>query len=564
MLLARLGRLESRRVRDLCPGQTGTACGEQHAGFQSIDLSAGRGQERQRAGDGIRGKFGGAPKSVMSEINRRRRRRCRAPRAGIKLIGTKGTKVLLRSCFPPGLRMVVANPVRGIILVFHAAILHNQQNVVNILLKGGGVILELKDAFVDTSGGKAGALGALLRAGLLVPDGFVVPFAEYRAGVGGCHAEPVAGKPKGLEEALEKNDCVIGPMPISAGLRDAIARGLDVLGNPSVAVRSSANSEDTAEASAAGQYDSILAVQGAGAVADAVQACWASLHSGRAVNYRSAIDRDEASMPAAMAVLVQRLIDAEVSGVMFTPPRPEEATHIEASWGLGPTVAGGTVTPDSYRITADGAASRHLADKRIRMDREGARLITGSVPNSDRGMAVLDAATVARLARLGREVASLLGGPQDIEWAIAEGRIWILQARPVTATPPLPVPHTVAASPNAASSATLVGTPGSQGAVAGTARIVRGPDDFARVCRGDILVCPHTDPAWTPLLSIAAGVVTETGGVLSHAAIVARELRIPAVLGVVEATTRLHDGTLIFVDGTAGTVVVDQGVPSRP
>ncbi|MGO2541116.1 MAG: PEP/pyruvate-binding domain-containing protein, partial [Specibacter sp.] len=167
------------------------------------------------------------------------------------------------------------------------------------------MILELKDAFVDTSGGKAGALGALLRAGLPVPDGFVVPFAEYRAGVDGCHVEPVAGKPKGPDKTLEKNDCVIGPMPIPAGLRDAIARGLDVLGNPSVAVRSSANSEDTAEASAAGQYDSILAVQGAGAVTDAVQACWASLHSGRAIDYRLAIDRDAASRPAAMAVLVQ-------------------------------------------------------------------------------------------------------------------------------------------------------------------------------------------------------------------------------------------------------------------
>lgn len=423
------------------------------------------------------------------------------------------------------------------------------------------MILQLRDAVVGTSGGKAGALGALLRAGLPVPDGFVVPFDDYRAVVGGCPVDPIAGKSnepdKTLEGALNAGGGVVGAMPLSQALHDSIAHGLDVLGNPPVAVRSSANTEDTAEASAAGQYDSILAVQGADAVAGAVQACWASLHSRRASNYRAAIDRDAASGPVAMAVLVQRLIDAEVSGVMFTPPRPEGATHIEASWGLGPTVAGGTVTPDSYRITVDGTASRTLADKRIRVDRDGARLVTGSVPPAARGAAVLDEATLARLACLGREVASLLGGPQDIEWAIAEGRIWILQARPVTAAPPLPVSRTVAASTDAASPAMLVGTPGSQGAAAGTARIVRGPDDFARVGRGDILVCPHTDPAWTPLLRIAAGVVTETGGVLSHAAIVARELRIPAVLGVAEATTRLHDGASVSVDGTAGTVVVE-------
>lgn len=266
----------------------------------------------------------------MGEVNRRRRRGCRAPRAGIKFIGTKGSQVLLCRCFAPGLRVVVASP--------------------------GWVIRQLKDAVVEASGGKAGALGALLRAGLRVPDGFVVPFDEYRASVGRCHVEP-------LEEPHDNAGGLIGAMPISEALRDAIDRGLDVLGSPPVAVRSSANTEDTAEASAAGQYESILAVQGADVVADAVQACWASLHSGRAINYCSAIDRDAASGSPVMAVLVQRLIDAEVSGVMFTPPRPEGATHIEASWGLGPTVVGGTV---SQTHTASPLTGRRAALSRIK------------------------------------------------------------------------------------------------------------------------------------------------------------------------------------------------------
>ncbi|MDX3108438.1 PEP-utilizing enzyme, partial [Nonomuraea angiospora] len=109
------------------------------------------------------------------------------------------------------------------------------------------------------------------------------------------------------------------------------------------------------------------------------------------------------------------------------------------------------------------------------------------------------------------------------------------------------------AAPDAPAGA-LAGTPGSRGTATGAARIVRGPGDFARVHPGDILVCPFTDPAWTPLLRIAAGVVTETGGVLSHAAIVARELGIPAVLGVPDATGRLHDDTVITIDGTTGAV----------
>lgn len=144
----------------------------------------------------------------------------------------------------------------------------------------------------------------------------------------------------------------------------------------------------------------------------------------------------------------------------------------------------------------------------------------------------------------------MLGGAQDIEWAIADGKIWILQARPVTAAPPPPsLAEALATSP-----AALTGTPGSHGSVTGTAWIVRGPGDFSRVHRGDILVCPYTDPAWTPLLRIVAGVVTETGGILSHAAIIAREHRIPAVLGAPNATTRIHDGITITVDGTTGTV----------
>lgn len=373
------------------------------------------------------------------------------------------------------------------------------------------MIVPLKEAVADTCGGKAGALGALLRAGLPVPDGFVLPFAAHRA----------AGR----------------------DLLDALARALDELGDPPVAVRSSAADEDTGQASAAGQYDSFLAVHGAGEVADAVRACWASLFSPRAVDYRGTYG------DVAMAVIVQRHLDAEVSGVMFTPADPSDATEIEASWGLGPSVVGGTVTPDAYRVAGDGSLTSTVADKRTRLDRYGTQLVTRDVPAGARHEPAIDDAAATHLAELGKEIAALRGGPQDIEWAIAGGRTWILQARPVTAAPP-PSPSTVSGLPAGA----LTGTPGSRGTATGPARIVRGPGDFARVRPGDILVCPFTDPAWTPLLRIVAGVVTETGGVLSHAAIVAREHAIPAVLGVRNATSALHDGTVITIDGSTGAV----------
>ncbi|RVX41031.1 pyruvate,water dikinase [Nonomuraea polychroma] len=409
------------------------------------------------------------------------------------------------------------------------------------------MIVPLMEAVADTCGGKAAALGALLRAGLPVPDGFVVPFAAYLAAVRELDLGRLAGEPDDLDAARQ----AIEARPVHATVVDALGRALGELGDPPVAVRSSAANEDTGQASAAGQHESFLAVHGVSEVADAVRACWASLFSPRAVHYRgAAVGDDRPSDDLVMAVIVQRHLDAEVSGVMFTPADPKDATEIEASWGLGPSVVGGTVTPDAYRVAADGAVTRAVADKRTRLDRRGKRLVMSDVPTRARDRPAIDDATATQLAELGKEIAAVFGGPQDIEWAIVDGRTWVLQARPVTAAPPPPP------SPSGASHtpATLTGTPGSRGTVTGTARIVRGPGDFARVHPGDILVCPFTDPAWTPLLRIAAGVVTETGGVLSHAAIVAREHAIPAVLGIPNATTRLHDDTLITIDGTTGTV----------
>ncbi|MGI5271602.1 PEP/pyruvate-binding domain-containing protein [Nonomuraea sp. CA-218870] len=432
------------------------------------------------------------------------------------------------------------------------------------------MIVPLVSAKAATCGGKAGALGALLRAGLPVPDGFVLPFAAYRAAVRGLDLERLAAEPDRAGTVRRAIEARPVPAAVPAAVAGALARALGDLGDPPVAVRSSAAHEDTGQTSAAGQHDSFLAVRGAGAVTDAVRACWASLFTARAVDYRG--ERPLGDL--AMAVLVQRHLDAEVAGVMFTPAAPGDATRVEASWGLGPSVVGGTVTPDAYRVAGDGPVTRVVARKQTRLDRCGGRLVTSDVPRSDRDRPVIDDATARSLAALGTEIAAVRGGPQDVEWAIADGRVWILQARPLTAetpawppsltsppttpatdTPATDTPATVAApATSSAAVAMLTGTPGSRGIVTGTARIIRGPRDFERARPGDIIVCPFTDPAWTPLLRIAAGVVTETGGALSHAAIVAREHGIPAVLGVANATTRLHDDSAVTVDGATGTV----------
>lgn len=408
------------------------------------------------------------------------------------------------------------------------------------------MVVPLLNAAADACGTKAATLGTLQRAGWPVPDGFVIPFDAYRAVVDGVNVTSFNDEPNETDAVRR----AIETRSLPPSLLDAIGCGLDKLDNRSVAVRSSASSEDTASASAAGQHESVLAVQGVDEVVAAVRACWISLHSLRAIDYRRGTGRPWASTDEAMAVLVQRLVDAEVSGIMFTATSPGGSTEIEASWGLGTSIVGGTITPDAYRVAEDGPVSLTIGEKRTRLDRHANRLAARDVPGPMRIRPALDEATVMRLAKYGTEIAALLGGPQDIEWAIAEERIWILQARPITAVPPGRAPSLVPATPPA----TLNGVPGSHGSATGTARIVRGPRDFFRVRRGDILICPCTDPAWTPLLRIVAGVVTETGGILSHAAIVAREHRIPAVLCAPNATRRIHDGTTITVDGTAGTI----------
>ncbi|MCW4459172.1 PEP/pyruvate-binding domain-containing protein [Microbacterium sp. MPKO10] len=371
-----------------------------------------------------------------------------------------------------------------------------------------------------TAGAKAAALGTMLRAGLPVPEGFVLSTAAEH---------PADG-------------------PISEEQRRDVERAYARMGSPVVAVRSSASSEDSAHESEAGAYESILGVSGMDALLAAIQRCRLSLHSERARASRLTAGAADTTEHPTMAVIVQRMVHAEASGVLFTPATLDGAALIESSWGLGPSVVEGRVVPDRFRIDGDGTFHRRLGSTESRVDVQNGTLVTRAVGETHRSASTLTDEQVARIARLGAEIADLFGGPRDIEWALDGETLWILQARPITAA--LPMPDRA----GKACASDLTGVGGSSGRATGPARVVLGPADFSRVMPGDIIICPSTDPSWTPLLQRAAGVVAERGGMLAHAAIVAREHGIPAVLGVADATTRVTDGATLTIDGHLGTI----------
>jgi len=277
-------------------------------------------------------------------------------------------------------------------------------------------------------GGKAATLQALVAAGFDVPAGFAIA------------REAV---PQDLREAgsdLERAQAAVLSTPLPPALLDAVVRAYEALGGGAVAVRSSTTSEDLATLSGAGIQDSFLNVVGQDALADAIRASWASFFTERAVGY---LRQMGVSLPSVgLGIVVQRMAHPDAAGVLFTrdPVTGGHETIVNAAWGLGPSVASGLVSPDTFVVDPIGRRilRASVGDKRSRVVAAAAGVEVQGVPPEDSRRACLDEATVLRLAALGERVAAVLGGPEDVEWATEGDRIWLLQARPITA---LPSPH---------------------------------------------------------------------------------------------------------------------------
>lgn len=297
---------------------------------------------------------------------------------------------------------------------------------------------ELSSTDLAIAGGKGANLGELVRAGFPVPDGFVVTTAAYDAFVASSDLDARLD-----ERAAVTDTGAIGALFASAELpdeiADAIAAGYAELGGGPVAVRSSATAEDLPDASFAGQQDTFLNVAGTDEVLDAVRRCWASLWNARAIAYRERA-RHDAGAGLSIAVVVQRLVSAEVAGVMFTANPANgrrEQTVITAAWGLGEAIVGGLVEPDEYlvdRVHPENGR-RRIANKKVMTIGVAGGSEQVATPASKADTATLTEAQVRELTALGQRIEAHFGVPQDIEWALADGAFRVLQARPITALP---------------------------------------------------------------------------------------------------------------------------------
>ena len=422
-------------------------------------------------------------------------------------------------------------------------------------------------------GGKGANLGELTQAQIPVPPGFVVTTSAYRAflldtGLDRRIAELVEGLNVEDDEALQDTACqvraAIEEAPMPADLREQIEAAYRELGEGPVAVRSSATAEDLAEASFAGQQSTYLNIEGAAEVVDAVQRCWASLFEARAIFYRENAGWGHTEVD--LAVPVQRMVQSQASGVMFTIDpisNDPERVVIEAAFGLGEAVVSGLVSPDHYEVgkSEESILQRQtfVQDRMLVRNPNGTGSGAGggeaniwrALSEADGGREKLSDAQVLELTRIGKRIERHYGSPQDIEWGWAEGRFYLLQTRPITTlaqpTGDLDDAPTPPVEP------LLSGSAASPGVAAGRVRVVADPAQTNLIAEGDVLVAEMTTPDFVPAMKRAAAIITEKGGRTCHAAIISRELGVPCIVGAAGAR-ELADGLLITVDAASGQV----------
>ena len=447
----------------------------------------------------------------------------------------------------------------------------------------------LSNEDVPLVGGKNASLGEMIGAlkdeGIRVPDGFATTADAYWHYLTvndlkdeiWAHLEALSDGEQSLGDtgAAIRELIRHGTMPsdMETAIRDAYhaLSAADDADATDVAARSSATAEDLPEASFAGQQESFLNVRGDEAVLEACKKCFASLFTNRAITYREEKGFDH--MQVALSVGIQKMVRADKAGVMFTIDTesgfPDNAI-INAGWGLGETVVKGTINPDQYTVYKPfldddsltpivGKMKGDKAQKIVYADGDGEPTKTVETTEEERKSFVLSDDEILTLARWGARIEEHYDRPMDIEWA-RDGEteeLFILQARPETVQSRRAASALRTYRLQETGERLVTGLSIGQSIAEGEVQLIHSADEIDEFEEGGILVTEMTDPDWGPILKKAAGIVTNHGGRTSHAAIVSRELGIPAVIGTGNATETLTDGqevTLSCVEGTDGYV----------
>ncbi len=416
-------------------------------------------------------------------------------------------------------------------------------------------------------GGKGANLGEMLKIEIPVPNGFIVDSSTF---IKFIEKANLKDKIRKIIEKLDVNnteelkkaskeirklieDAKI-PEDIEREIREAYRQlcreeGEEVY----VAVRSSATLEDLAEASFAGQHETYLNVKGEDEVVEKVKKCWSSLYTPRAIAYRAKYGFDKRDV--SIAVVVQKMVNSDKSGVLFTshPVTGEKKSIIEAVFGLGEAIVSGKVTPDTYVYDReqDKLVDVKISEKRIAVVRKNGKTVEVKLDEQKAKDRVLSDDEIRKLVKIGEVLEEHYKMPQDVEWAIEKGKLYIVQSRPITT---IRATRKEKEKEFEEGQVILKGLGASPGIGIGKVKIVLDESEIEKINDGDVLVTTMTTPDMVPAMRKASAIVTDEGGMTCHAAIVSRELGIPAVVGTKNATKVLRDNMLITVDGDKGII----------
>jgi pyruvate, water dikinase len=446
---------------------------------------------------------------------------------------------------------------------------------------------ELSFSNVNIAGGKGANLGEMYRNNFPVPPGFVIVSGAYNKFLNSTgldekiyqrlsvldteKTEELELESKKIREMIENAEMPqdmaqeiieayehlnVDETSLKGASKDALLILKKGREGAFVAVRSSATAEDGAEASFAGQQSTFLNVKGNSSVIKAVLGCWASLFTARSVYYR--IKKGFKHEETAIAVVIQMMVNPEKSGVMFTkdPVKNTDNVVIEAVYGLGEGIVSGMINPDHYEVNPnEEIINVRISEKKLAIIRNSSGQNETVPLTHEKGKSqVLNAYEIKRLAQYGTELEKHYKKAQDIEFAVDSGKIYIVQTRPITTLGRREDYEKKASENQMSGEVILSGISASPGVGSGIVKIVHDMSELNKIKKGDVLVTQMTNPDMVVAMQKANAILTDEGGLTSHAAIVSREMGIPCVVGSRFATTTLKEGEVVTIDGYTGRV----------